>query len=135
MSAQIAVGLVSILEVGLATAVVAITQALGHRARRMAAHRGVVPRAAAGAFFGLGNIAVKAITGLVERGSARLGVAPWLTIALTGGIAAEILAVGGPREGQAVGVIALTGVTAAGPHSSPAAPDPGHPNRRRAVRT
>ncbi len=93
-------------------ALVGALLALGQRGRRLVAHRGVLLGAAAGAFFGLSDVAVKAITGLVEHGTGADAVAPWLTIAITGGIAAQILAVRGLQEGEAVPVIALTGVTA-----------------------
>jgi hypothetical protein len=95
----------------LATAVVGLTLALGQRARRLVAHRGVLLGASAGAFFGVGDIAVKAITGLLERGHL-LAAAPLLAVAIIGGIGAQILAVRALQEGEAVPVIALTGLTA-----------------------
>ena len=94
------------------TALVGLTLALGPRARRVFAHRGVLLGAAGGAFFGLSDVAVKAITGLVERGAPPATTAPWLAVAIAAGIAAQILAVKGLQEGEAVPVIALTGVTA-----------------------
>jgi hypothetical protein len=94
------------------TALVGIGLALGPRGRRLVAHRGVLLGAAGGAFFGLSDIAVKAITGVVEHGAGLIAAAPWLAIAVTGGIAAQILAVKGLQEGEAVPVIALTGITA-----------------------
>jgi hypothetical protein len=95
----------------LATAVAGLTLALGQRVRRLVAHRGVLLGASAGAFFGVGDIAVKAITGLLERGHL-LAAAPLLAVAIIGGIGAQILAVRALQEGDAVPVIALTGVTA-----------------------
>jgi drug/metabolite transporter (DMT)-like permease len=86
--------------------------ACGPRHRRLLHHRGVLLGAAGGAFFGLSDVAVKAITGLAGHGAAATAIAPWLTIALTGGIAAQVFAVRGLQEGEAVPVIALTGVTA-----------------------
>jgi hypothetical protein len=94
-----------------ATAVVGLTLALGQRVRRLVAHRGVLLGASAGAFFGVGDIAVKAITGLLERGHL-LAAAPLLAVAIIGGIGAQILAVRALQEGEAVPVIALTGLTA-----------------------
>jgi hypothetical protein len=91
------------------TALVGIALALGQRGR---AHRGVLLGAAGGAFFGLSDVAVKAITGVVEHGAGLIAAAPWLAIAVTGGIAAQILAVKGLQEGGAVPVIALTGIRA-----------------------
>jgi hypothetical protein len=94
-----------------ATAAVGLTLALGHRVRGLVAHRGVLLGASAGAFFGVGDVAVKAITGLLERGHL-LAAAPLLTVAVIGGIGAQILAVRALQEGDAVPVIALTGLTA-----------------------
>lgn len=85
--------------------------ALGPRLPALPAHRGVLLGAAGGAFFGVSDVAVKAITGVVHGGSP-LAAAPWLATALAGGIAAQALAVRGLQEGEAVPVIALTGVTA-----------------------
>jgi hypothetical protein len=92
-------------------AVAGCVLALGPRLPAMPAHRGVLLGAAGGVFFGLSDVAVKAITGLVGGGSP-IGAAPWLATALAGGIAAQALAVRGLQEGDAVPVIALTGVTA-----------------------
>lgn len=94
------------------TAVVGAALALGQRGPRLAAYRGVLLGAAGGAFFGLSDIAVKAITGLVERGAEPVAVAPLLAVAVCGGIIAQILAIRGLQEGEAVPVIALTGLTA-----------------------
>jgi hypothetical protein len=92
-------------------AVAGCVLALGPRLQALLAHRGVVLGAAGGVFFGLSDVAVKAITGLVDGGSP-IAAAPWLATALAGGIAAQALAVRGLQEGDAVPVIALTGVTA-----------------------
>ncbi len=85
--------------------------AFTQRIASFAAHRGVLLGAAGGAFFGLSDVAVKAITGLVGQGAAGAAV-PWLIVAVTGGIAAQVFAVRGLQEGEAVPVIGLTGVTA-----------------------
>jgi len=94
------------------TALVGAALALGQRGRRLVAHRGVLLGAAGGAFFGLSDVAVKAITGLVERGAGPIAVAPLLAVAICGGLTAQILAIRGLQEGEAVPVIALTGLTA-----------------------
>lgn len=94
------------------TALTAVALAISARHPRVVAHRGVLLGAAAGAFFGLSDIAVKAITGAVQNGAGAPQIVPWLAIAVGGGIAAQILAVRGLQEGDAVPVIALTGVTA-----------------------
>jgi hypothetical protein len=89
-----------------------LTLAFAPRRRILLEHRGVLLGAAGGAFFGVSDIAVKAITGLAQRGAAPEGIVPWLALAITAGLAAQILAVRGLQEGDAVPVIALTGVTA-----------------------
>jgi hypothetical protein len=94
------------------TAVVAVALAASPRLPRLTVHRGVLLGAAAGGFFGLSDVAVKAITGAVENGAGAFHIAPWLAVALCGGVAAQILAVRGLQEGEAVPVIALTGVAA-----------------------
>lgn len=106
-----AFGLPTLVSFEVSISVIGLGLALGPRARRLFAHRGVMLGAAGGAFFGLSDVAVKAITGLVDRG-ALASAAPWLAIAVAGGIAAQVLAVRGLQEGEAVSVIALTGLVA-----------------------
>ena len=65
-------------------ALIGAVLALGPRARRLLVHRGVLLGAAAGTFFGLSDVAVKAITGTVEQGSGPLTLAPLLTLAVAG---------------------------------------------------
>jgi drug/metabolite transporter (DMT)-like permease len=91
-----------------AVALAGCALALGPRLRILFANRGVLLGAAGGAFFGVSDIAVKAVTGLAGSGA----VLPWLATAVAGGIAAQFVAVRGLQEGEAVPVIALTGVTA-----------------------
>ncbi|HEY4281096.1 MAG TPA: hypothetical protein VGM91_22980 [Conexibacter sp.] len=81
------------------------------RLRLLLAHRGVLLGAAAGAFFGVSDIAVKALTGLVGSGAAATA-GPLLAMAIAGGAAAQFAAVRGLQEGDAVAVIAITGVAA-----------------------
>lgn len=94
-----------------AVAVAGCALATGLRLRVLPAHRGVLLGAAGGAFFGLSDIAVKAVTGLVGTGSVATA-GPWLAMAIAGGVAAQFAAVRGLQEGDAVPVIAITGVTA-----------------------
>lgn len=93
-------------------AAVGIGLAYGSRARRLFVHRGVLLGAAGGAFFGVSDVAVKAITGLADRDAGAWGLGPWLAVAVAGGLVAQVLAVRGLQEGDAVPVIALSGVAA-----------------------
>jgi hypothetical protein len=106
-----AFGLATLVSFEVATALIGTALALGPRAQGLLGHRGVLLGAAGGAFFGVSDVAIKAITGLVDRG-ALPSAAPWLAIAIAGGLAAQVLAVRGLQEGEAVPVIALTGVAA-----------------------
>jgi hypothetical protein len=56
--------------------------------------------------------AILKLTGAVQDGAGIGHIAPWLAVAIAGGMTAQILAVRGLQEGDAVPVIALTGVTA-----------------------
>ena len=105
-------GLQTMVAFELVAALVGLVLALGPRGQRLVAHRGVLLGAAGGSFFGLSDIAVKAITGTIEHGAGPIAAAPWLGVAITGGLAAQVLAVRGLQAGEAVPVIALTGLTA-----------------------
>jgi len=75
-------------------------------------HHGVMLGAAAGILFGVSDVAIKAITGLV--GSAGLAgfVSPWMLIAIVASIAAFYASARGLQVGEAVPVIVMTGTAA-----------------------
>jgi drug/metabolite transporter (DMT)-like permease len=76
-------------------------------------HHGVMLGAAAGFLFGVSDVAIKAITGLVADGG--LGGAlltPWTLVAALASVVAFYASAKGLQEGEAVPVIALTGVAA-----------------------
>jgi hypothetical protein len=97
-------------EGGLALVVVGLV--LGLRRDDMADHRGILFGAIAGTLFGLSDIAIKALTGIAGGGPESLLASPWLVVAIGSGILAQYSAVRALQEGEAVPVIALTGLAA-----------------------
>ncbi len=82
---------------------------LGPRAGAPAEHHGVMLAAAAGILFGVCNVAVKALTGLVgEMGVAGL-LTPWLFVAMAASFLAFFASARSLQDGAAVEVIAITG--------------------------
>jgi hypothetical protein len=76
-----------------------------------AEHHGVMLGAASGVLFGVSDIAIKAITGMV--GSPAAGsIAAWVLVALLASIAAFYASARGLQDGEAVPVIATTGTAA-----------------------
>jgi drug/metabolite transporter (DMT)-like permease len=82
---------------------------LGGRAE----HHGVMLAAAAGILFGVCNLGVKALTGVVGDGGA-MGVilSPWMWVALAGSATAFYASARSLQVGDAVAVIAITGTAA-----------------------
>jgi hypothetical protein len=75
-------------------------------------HHGVMLGAAAGVLFGVSDIAIKALTGLVGS-DGMLGLAsPWLVLTILASIAAFYASARGLQDGDAVPVIAVTGTAA-----------------------
>jgi hypothetical protein len=78
-----------------------------------AEHHGVMLGAAAGMLFGVSDIAIKAITGLVGAGGVVAGMlTPWLAVAAAASVAAFYASARGLQDGDAVPVIATTGTAA-----------------------
>jgi drug/metabolite transporter (DMT)-like permease len=85
---------------------------LGPRAGAPAEHHGVMLAAASGMLFGVCNVAVKALTGLVGHEGV-LGLAsPWLLVAAAGSATAFYASAKSLQDGEAVEVIAITGTAA-----------------------
>jgi drug/metabolite transporter (DMT)-like permease len=86
---------------------------MGPRLGGPAEHHGIMLAAAAGILFGVCNIGVKALTGIVGDGGA-LGVilSPWTWVALTGSAAAFYASARSLQDGEAIPVIAITGTAA-----------------------
>jgi drug/metabolite transporter (DMT)-like permease len=76
-------------------------------------HHGVMLGAAAGILFGVSDVAIKAITGLVgDAGLLGALLSPWTLVALAASVAAFYASAKGLQDGEAVPVIALTGAAA-----------------------
>jgi drug/metabolite transporter (DMT)-like permease len=86
---------------------------MGPRLGGPAEHHGIMLAAAAGILFGVCNIGVKALTGIVGDGGA-VGVilSPWAWVALTGSAAAFYASARSLQDGDAIPVIAITGTAA-----------------------
>jgi hypothetical protein len=85
---------------------------LGPRAGAPAEHHGVMLAAAAGIMFGVCNVAVKALSGIVGAHGV-LGLAsPWLLVAACASAAAFYASARSLQDGEAVEVIAITGTAA-----------------------
>jgi drug/metabolite transporter (DMT)-like permease len=85
---------------------------LGPRAGAPAEHHGAMLAAASGILFGVCNVAVKALTGLVGSGGVLGLVSPWLLVAAAGSFAAFYASARSLQDGGAVEVIAITGTAA-----------------------
>jgi len=76
-------------------------------------HHGVMLGAAAGILFGVSDIAIKAITGLIgSHGLVAAFLTPWTLIAVAASVVAFYASARGLQDGEAVPVIAVTGVAA-----------------------
>jgi hypothetical protein len=76
-------------------------------------HHGVMLGAAAGILFGVSDVAIKAITGLVGvHGLAEGLLTPWTAVAVAASVGAFYASARGLQDGDAVPVIALTGTAA-----------------------
>jgi drug/metabolite transporter (DMT)-like permease len=72
-------------------------------------HHGIALAAAAGILFGVCNVSVKALSGLVPEMGLMGLVSPWTVVALVGSAAAFYASARSLQDGEAVGVIAITG--------------------------
>ncbi len=76
-------------------------------------HRGVMLAAAAGILFGVCNLGVKALTGVVGGGGVVAVVtSPWMWVAVAGSATAFYASARSLQVGEAVAVIAITGTAA-----------------------
>ena len=86
---------------------------MGPRLGGPAEHHGVMLAAAAGLLFGVCNLGVKALTGIVgPDGFMGIVLSPWLWVALLGSAAAFYASARSLQDGEAVAVIAITGTAA-----------------------
>jgi drug/metabolite transporter (DMT)-like permease len=75
-------------------------------------HHGAALAAAAGILFGVCNVAVKALTGLVAHHGVVALLSPWLVVAAAGSACAFYASAKSLQDGGAVEVIAITGTAA-----------------------
>ena len=85
---------------------------LGVRHDGLAGYRGVLFGAMAGTLFGVSDVTIKALTGIASDGALAVLASPWLIVAVVTGIFAQYSAVRALQEGDAVPVIAITGLSA-----------------------
>jgi hypothetical protein len=81
------------------------------RLARLAAHDGALIGAASGVFFGVADLAVKALLGVAHAGPIAVLVSPWLLVAVAAGVLAQYVSARSLQTGDAVSVTAMTGVT------------------------
>jgi drug/metabolite transporter (DMT)-like permease len=75
-------------------------------------HHGVMLGAAAGVLFGVSDVAIKAITGLIGASDGLAALYPWILVAVVASIAAFYASARGLQDGDAVPVITVTGTAA-----------------------
>jgi drug/metabolite transporter (DMT)-like permease len=100
--------------IGFESAMVAIG-ALLITGRRLGApdhHHGVMLGAAAGVLFGVSDVAIKALTGIVGDGVLGVVLSPWMAVAVLASIVAFYASARGLQDGEAVPVIASTSTAA-----------------------
>ncbi len=86
---------------------------MGPRLGGRTEHHGIMLAAAAGILFGVCNIGVKALTGVVgDSGALGVILSPWMWVALMGSAAAFYASARSLQDGEAVPVIAITGTAA-----------------------
>ena len=85
---------------------------MGPRIGARREHHGYMLGAAAGILFGVSDIAIKAISGLVGTGGAAGLLSPWLLVCIVASVGAFYASAKGLQDGDAVPVIAVTGTAA-----------------------
>jgi drug/metabolite transporter (DMT)-like permease len=85
---------------------------VGRRMGGAPEHHGVMLGAASGVLFGVSDIAIKALTGLIGHAGAAGLLSPWFLVAALASVAAFYASARGLQDGEAVPVIATTGTAA-----------------------
>ena len=75
-------------------------------------HHGMMLGAASGVLFGVSDVAIKALTGLIGESGALGLVSPWLVVCVAASVVAFYASAKGLQDGEAVSVIAITGTAA-----------------------
>jgi drug/metabolite transporter (DMT)-like permease len=83
---------------------------LSHRVERLEPQRGVMLGAAAGLLFTVTHVAVKAMSGALDKDTGAILLSPYLLIAIVGGIVAFFASARSLQLGPAVPVIAVTSI-------------------------
>jgi hypothetical protein len=85
---------------------------MGPRIGAPTEHHGFMLGAAAGILFGVSDVAIKAISGIVSAHGALGLINPWMGITIIASVAAFYASAKGLQDGDAVPVIAVTGTAA-----------------------
>jgi hypothetical protein len=85
---------------------------VGPRIGAPAQHHGFMLGAAAGIMFGVSDVAIKAITGLVGTSGITGLLSPWALVTVAASVAAFFASAKGLQDGEPVPVIAITGTAA-----------------------
>lgn len=85
---------------------------MGPRLGAPATHHGFMLGAASGMLFGVSDVSVKAISGMVGSHGALGLLSPWVVVTLAASVAAFYSSAKGLQDGEAVPVIAVTGTAA-----------------------
>jgi uncharacterized membrane protein len=85
---------------------------LGPRVGAPAEHHGVMLGAASGVLFGVSDVSIKALTGLVHLEGALGLLTPWFAVAVLASVVAFYASARGLQDGEAIPVIAVTGTAA-----------------------
>ena len=90
----------------------AVVLMMGPRLGAPREHQGLMLGAAAGIMFGVSDVAIKAIAGLIGSQGIWAVVSPWMVIGVLGAVAGFYACAKSLQDGDAVPVIAITGTAA-----------------------
>jgi hypothetical protein len=85
---------------------------MGPRAGAPIAHHGTMLGAASGILFGVSDVAIKALTGIVGHHGVLAMLSPWAGVALAASVVAFFASARGLQDGPPIPVIAVTGAAA-----------------------
>jgi len=85
---------------------------LGPRVGAPAEHHGVMLGAASGVLFGVSDVSIKALTGLIHIDGVMGLLTPWFAVAVLASVVAFYASARGLQDGEPVAVIAVTGTAA-----------------------
>jgi drug/metabolite transporter (DMT)-like permease len=85
---------------------------LGPRVGAPDEHHGVMLGAASGVLFGVSDVAIKALTGIIGNDGVIGFLSPWFAVAALASVVAFYASARGLQDGEAVPVIAITGTAA-----------------------